>query len=152
MAGTPEYDIELTHAFDAAPERIFRAFTEPDQFARWYGPTGFPTRRDSVELDPRIGGTQRFVMEAEADPSMRTAFDGHFTDVVPNQLLASSGHWEGIPGQTDPWPSHLRVEFHEEDGRTRLVLREGPHPAGTADLGYQAWETMFAKLDALLGA
>jgi len=33
--------------------------------------------------------------------------------------------------------------------RTRLVPREGPHPAGTADRGRQAWLMMFAKLDAL---
>jgi len=152
MAEKPEYDIELTHTFNAAPERIFRAFTDPEQFAQWYGPAGFPAQGDSVELDPRIGGTQRFVMEAEADPSMRTAFDGQFTDVVTNQLLASSGNWEGIPGQTGPWLAHLRVEFHDEDGTTRVVLREGPHPAGTIELGYQAWEMMFNKLDALLGS
>jgi uncharacterized protein YndB with AHSA1/START domain len=150
MAEAPEYDIELTHAFRATPELVFRAFTDPEQFARWYGPTGFPVRRDSVELDPRIGGTQRFVMQAEADPSTRTGFDGYFTEVVPHELLASSGNWQGIPGQSGPWPSHLRVEFHDEGGGTRVVLREGPHPAGTADLGYQAWEMMFEKLDALL--
>ena len=89
-------------------------------------------------------------MVGEADPSMRTAFDGRFTQVVDNQLLVSSGTWEGIPGQKDPWESHLRVEFFDDDGKTRVVLREGPHPGGTADLGRQAWEMMFAKLEALL--
>jgi uncharacterized protein YndB with AHSA1/START domain len=89
-------------------------------------------------------------MVAEADPSMRTAFDGRFTQVVDNQLLVSSGTWEGIPGQMDPWESNLRVELYDEEGKTRVVLREGPHPAGTADLGRQAWEMMFAKLDTLL--
>jgi uncharacterized protein YndB with AHSA1/START domain len=88
-------------------------------------------------------------MVSDADPSMRTGFTGRFTDVVAGQLLASSGSWDGIPGQPEPWRSHVRVEFHDDDGRTRLVLREGPHPAGTADLGHQAWLMMFAKLDAL---
>jgi hypothetical protein len=46
--------------------------------------------------------------------------------------------------------NHLRAEFHDDHGRTRLVVREGPHPPGTADLGRQAWEMMFAKLDTLL--
>ena len=150
MGEAPAYDIELSREFDTGPERVFRAFTDPELFARWYGPVGFPVRRDTVELDARIGGTHRFVMEAEADPSMRTAFDGRFTDVVPHRLLVSSGSWKGIPGQSGPWPSHLRVELYDEQGRTRLVLREGPHPAGTADLGYQAWEMMLEKLDALL--
>ena len=69
---------------------------------------------------------------------------------MANQLLASSGSWDGIPGQDDTWPSHLRVEFHDENGKTRLVLREGPHPVGTAEMGRVAWQMMFAKLDTLL--
>jgi uncharacterized protein YndB with AHSA1/START domain len=152
MTEKPPYDIELTRVFNAPRERVYQAFTDSDAFAQWYGPIGFPARRDTVELDARAGGTQRFVMVSEADPSMRTGFNGMFTEVVANQLLASSGSWDGIPGQEDPWPSHLRVEFHDADGKTRLVLREGPHPAGTADMGRQAWEVMFAKLDTLLAA
>jgi uncharacterized protein YndB with AHSA1/START domain len=89
----------------------------------------------TVELDARVGGSQRFVMVSEADASMRTGFTGSFTEVIPNRLLASSGSWDRIPGQEHPWPSHLRVEFHDADGNTRLVLREGPHPAGTAEMG-----------------
>jgi uncharacterized protein YndB with AHSA1/START domain len=150
MADESPYDIELTHVLNAPPNRVYRAFTVPDEFAQWYGPVGFPARRDTVQIDPRVGGVQRFAMVSEADPSMRTAFDGRFTEVVDNQLLVSSGSWDGIPGQKDPWESHLRVEFYDEEGKTRVVLREGPHPAGTADLGRQAWEMMFAKLDTLL--
>jgi uncharacterized protein YndB with AHSA1/START domain len=144
------YDIELTHTFEAPPERLYAAFTEPDQFAQWYGPEGFPVHLDSVELDARVGGRQRFTMVGDADPSMRTGFDGRFTDVVANELLASSGAWHGIPGQANAWPSNLRVEFHDRDGTTRLVVREGPHPEGTADVGRLAWEMMFVKLEALL--
>lgn len=152
MTAEPPYDIELTHVFDAQIERVYEAFTDPDQFAEWYGPVGFPVRRDTVELDARVGGSQRFTMVAEADPSMRTAFIGTFTEVVPHHLLASSGSWDGIPGQAETWPSHLRVEFHDETGRTRLVVREGPHPAGTADLGRQAWQMMFANIETQMAA
>ena len=148
---TPQYDIELTRVIDAPPERVYRAFTDPDQFAQWYGPVWFPVPRDTVELDARVGGRQRFAMVSDDDPSMRTEFDGRFTEVVQDELLSSSGTWEGIPGQTEPWPSNLRVELHDQDGKTRLVLREGPHPPGTADLGRQAWEMMLPNLESLLG-
>jgi uncharacterized protein YndB with AHSA1/START domain len=144
------YDIEVAHIFRAPPDQVYRAFTDPDQFARWYGPVGFPAPRDTVEIEPRVGGPQRFTMVGEADPSMRTQFDGQFTEVVANQLLVSSGTWHGIPGQQEGWPSHLRVEFRGEDTGTRLVVREGPHPEGTAELGRQSWQMMFEKLEALL--
>jgi hypothetical protein len=64
-----------------------------------------------VEVNPWVGGRQRFEMVSEADPSVRTGYD---------------------------------------DGRTRLVVREGPHPPGTAELGRQAWEMMLPKLASLL--
>jgi uncharacterized protein YndB with AHSA1/START domain len=150
MTETPAYDIEITRVIDAPPEQAYRAFTDPDQFAEWYGPAGFPVHRETVELDPRVGGRQRFTMVSEADPSMRSGFDGRFIEVVPNELLSSSGAWEGIPGQAGPWASNLRVELYDDDGKTRLVVREGPHPPGTADMGRQSWEMMLPKLESLL--
>jgi uncharacterized protein YndB with AHSA1/START domain len=146
----PPYDVEIERVLDAPPERLYEAFTAPDQFAQWYGPVGFPVDRASVELDPRIGGRQRFTMVGDADPSMRTGFDGRFLEVVENELLSSSGTWDGIPGQAGGWSSNLWVEFHDDDGKTRLVVLEGPHPPGTAEMGRQAWEMMLSKLESLL--
>jgi uncharacterized protein YndB with AHSA1/START domain len=40
-----EQPIELTRVFDAPRERIYQAFTDPDEFARWYGPVEFPVHR-----------------------------------------------------------------------------------------------------------
>jgi uncharacterized protein YndB with AHSA1/START domain len=150
MTEAPAYDIEITRIVAAPPEHVYEAFTDPDQFAQWYGPVGFPVDRDTVELDARVGGRQRFAMVSDADPSMRTGFDGRFIEVAQNVLLASRGAWDGIPGQAAAWPSNLRVEFHDHDGKTLLVMREGPHPPGTADLGRQAWEMMLPKLESLL--
>ena len=105
MIDAPQYDIEISRVLDATPDRVFEAFSNPDQFSRWYGPDGFPVARDSVELDARVGGRQRFTMVAEADPTMRTGFDGRFTEVVAGELLASRGAWDGIPGQAAAWDS-----------------------------------------------
>ena len=146
----PEYDIEVSRVVDAARDRVFEALTDPDQFVRWYGPDGFPVDRDSVALDPRAGGEQRFTMVGEADPQFRTTFDGHFTEVVPSELLVSSGAWHGIPGQDRPWESNLRVELLDEAGKTRIVVREGPHPPGTTEMGRLSWEMMLPKLESVL--
>ena len=99
MTDTEPYDIDLSRVIDAPPDRVYEAFTDPDQFATWYGPIGFPVERASVELDPRVGGRKRFAMVGEADPSMRTAFDGPFVEVIENELLSTSGAWAGVPGR-----------------------------------------------------
>ena len=96
------YDIEITCVLDAPPERVYQAFTDPDQFARWYGPVGFPVHRDTVEVDARVGGRQRFELVSEADPSMRTGFDGRFDEVVQNELLSSAGRGRVFPVRPAP--------------------------------------------------
>jgi uncharacterized protein YndB with AHSA1/START domain len=97
MSASPQYDVEITHVFDASPERVYRAFTDAAEFARWYGPPGFPVDPETVELDGQVGSRHQFAMVAEHDPSMRTVFDGRLVEVVENKLLASRGAWDGIP-------------------------------------------------------
>jgi uncharacterized protein YndB with AHSA1/START domain len=75
------------------PLSRFAKDRQGDHFARWYGPVGFPVHRDAVEVDARVGGRQRFEMVSEADPSMRTGFDGRFDEVVRDELLSSRGAW-----------------------------------------------------------
>ena len=135
---------------NAPRELVYQAFTDPDQLARWYGPVGFSVHSDTVEIDARDGGRLRLVMASDIDPDLRSAVQLRFTEVVENELLVGTEDWEGIPGQQGTWSSHRRLEFYDQDGGTRLVLREGPHPAGMADGGRQAWESMFTKLDTLL--
>jgi uncharacterized protein YndB with AHSA1/START domain len=77
---------------------------------------------------------------------MRTGTTGRFTEVVENEVLEWTQEWDGIPGQEGTWSNLMRVELSDDDSRTRVVVREGPHPPGTADLGRQAWEAMLAKL------
>ncbi len=53
-------EIVSSRVFDASREVVFRAFTDPDVLARWWGPRGFTNTFH--EFDPRPGGAWRFVM------------------------------------------------------------------------------------------
>jgi uncharacterized protein YndB with AHSA1/START domain len=141
--------ITISRVFDAPPELVYRAFTDPDQLARWFGPVGCSVPRDSISVDARPGGHLRFVMTA---PDVRSTVDMTFTEVVQNELLVGEMEAEGVPGVTAALRVTLRLEFHHEgDGKTRLELRQGPF--GTGQLGADTragWESSFTKLDALL--
>jgi uncharacterized protein YndB with AHSA1/START domain len=141
--------IEITRIFDAPRELVYRAFTDPDQLAQWFGPVGCWVPRESVEVDARVGGHLRFVMTA---PDGQSPVDATFTEVVENELLAATMEASGIPGAAGPLRGHLRLEFHDEGaGKTRLELRQGPFPAGQLGPDTRSgWESSFTKLDALL--
>jgi len=145
---TPTKELVITRIFDAPRELVYRAFTDPDQIAQWFGPVGYSVPRDTVEIDVRVGGHQRFVMVSD-DGSMRSPVNATFTEVIENELLVGSERWEGIPGQAAA-DMYLRLEFHEEGGKTRLVLRQGPYTDEVEGLAREGWGSSFTKLDALL--
>lgn len=139
-------ELEITRYFDAPRELVYRAFVDPDQLARWFGPVGWSVPRETVDIDARPGGHQRFVMVSDADPAMRSPVDARFIEVVENGLLVGSGELQGVEMRT-------RLEFHDEpDGRTRLVLRQGPYTMEMEGRAQEGWVTSFTKLDALLAA
>jgi uncharacterized protein YndB with AHSA1/START domain len=145
-------ELVITRVFDAPRELVYKAFTDPDQLAQWFGPVGWSVPRETVEIDVRPGGHQRFVMVNDSDPEQRSPVDGTFVEVVENELLVGSEEWEGVPDMQDAGPMQIRLEFHDEDGKTRVVLRQGPYTPEVEEMARQGWESSFTKLDKLLAA
>jgi uncharacterized protein YndB with AHSA1/START domain len=52
MTETPPSDIEITRHLDVQHERVYHGFTDPDEFAEWYGPVGFPDPPRDIEAAP----------------------------------------------------------------------------------------------------
>jgi uncharacterized protein YndB with AHSA1/START domain len=144
-------ELRITRIFDAPPELVYRAFVDPDQLSEWFGPVGFSVPPETVQIDARPGGFQRFVMVNDEDETIRSPVDATFSEVVENELLAGHEDVEGIPGMSGRVRFHMRLEFHEEPGgKTRLELHQGPY---TEEMGAEAksgWESSFTKLDSLL--
>jgi uncharacterized protein YndB with AHSA1/START domain len=102
-------DIVFRHVFDAPREVVFRALTEPDLVANWYGPRIYETIVD--ELDPRPGGRWR-VINRNAE-GQEFGFRGVFHTVTP-ELIIQTSEFEGVPG-------HVGLEtatLTERDGKT----------------------------------
>jgi uncharacterized protein YndB with AHSA1/START domain len=142
--------IAITRIFDAPRELVYQAFTDPDQLAQWFGPVGAVVPRDSVQIDPRVGGRLRFVMTVP-DIGLHNPVEATFTEVIENELLVADMAAEGVPGVAGTLHGTLRLEFHDEgDGKTRLELRQGPFEQEVGDQTKAGWESSFTKLDALL--
>ena len=137
-------ELIITRIFDAPREMVYRAFTDPEQLARWFGPVGWSVPRDSVAIDPRAGGRLECTMVNDRDPSLTSGVHATFTEVVENELLVGEEPFgDGV--------MRMRLEFFDEQGgRTRLVLTQGPYAPEIEGRAREGWSTSFTKLDKLL--
>ena len=155
MTESPTAQLVISREFDAPVDLVYRAFTDPDQLAAWFGPVGMIVPRETVELDVRVGGHQRLTMVSEHDPSMRSPLNSTFTEVIENQLLVGTETVNGFPGLPDGTVMTVRLEFIDLAGegqpnRTRLVLRQGPMPEQLQGRTREGWLSSFTKLDTVL--
>jgi uncharacterized protein YndB with AHSA1/START domain len=108
--------IEIIREFDAPPERVFRAHTDPELVVQWLGPRGLEMRVD--RYDARTGGSYRYTHK-DADGN-EYAFFGAFHEVRPNERIVQTFTFEGYPDGVS-----LETATFEDlgDGRTRLVAK-----------------------------
>ena len=146
---TPQ--LAISRVFDAPRELVYRAFTDPDHLAAWWGPIGNSLPRDEIEFDVRPGGYQRWteVSASRTRPSrshLRRPHRRRRRRTARRRHARSGQLQEGI----EPFETRFRVEFHDEaDGRTRLEIRQWL-PAHLAGPSEQGWLEAFTKLDATL--
>ena len=108
--------ILITREFDAPKELVYKAWTTPELVMRWW--SGRRGAMRIAEIDLRVGGAWRYVMDAEAGHEV--AFHGEFREIVPNERLVNTEVYEGAPPGTGP--ALVTVELAEDAGRTRLQM------------------------------
>ncbi len=105
--------VRITREFDAPPEKVFRAHTDPELVARWNGPHGVEMRVD--HYDCRTGGSYRYVHVLDG---VEYAFRGCFHEVRPTELIVQTFTFEGMPDGV----ALERLAFEDlGGGRTRLT-------------------------------
>lgn len=138
--------------FDAPVERVFRAWTDPDEVTKWFGRN--PGYLVSASIDLRPGGKWQFV--TERTETQMSAFEGEYLDVQPNAKLAFT--WshvtETAAGERQQTPaSQVSVEFQATDNGTRVLLRHERVASEDARTGIgHGWERSFEQLSDALAA
>jgi uncharacterized protein YndB with AHSA1/START domain len=140
--------IRITRDFDAPPDRVFRAWTDPELVARWLGPDETTMRLDA--WDARTGGSYRYAALRGGKEIAR--FYGSFHEVRPSERLVQTFTYEGYPDGVS-----LDTMTFEDlgDGRTRVVALSVVDTMEARDaIIVSGMETGvvegYAKLDALL--
>src|SRR6478735_5267665 len=68
---TETRQLAISRVFDAPRELVYRAFTDPDHLAEWWGPMGNSLPREEIDFDVRPGGYQRWTEVSANDPDLR---------------------------------------------------------------------------------
>lgn len=115
-------ELVVSRVIDAPRELVFKAWTQPEHIARWWGPRGFTTIH--CEMDIRVGGAYRFGMVSPRGTKHWKR--GVYREIVEPERIVFTFAWEN-PAPDAPHDELLTtVTFHEEDGGTRLTLRQTP--------------------------
>ncbi|WP_345522078.1 SRPBCC family protein [Nocardioides conyzicola] len=86
--------IRIVREFEAPPERVFRAFVDPDLFTQWCGPRSIDTTIDV--WDARTGGEWRYTARRASD-DFRMGFWGSFHEVRPAERIVQTWSYDGAP-------------------------------------------------------
>jgi uncharacterized protein YndB with AHSA1/START domain len=108
----PAREIEIVRVFDAPREQVWKAWTEPEELARWWGKRGWSTPVSSITMDVRPGGAFRLNSISEADGA-ELPLEAAYREVAEPERLA----FESDGGLAT-------VTFAElDDGRTEMTFR-----------------------------
>jgi uncharacterized protein YndB with AHSA1/START domain len=142
-----EQEVLITRIFEAPRAEVFRAWTEPDEVAEWYGPEHFDTPREKVHIDLRVGGRYELTM-VERSSGAEFAIGYDIVELVEPELIVLRS--DPMPEVGIPEPTVTRVEFHDHGAKSRMTLSDGPYPVGR-DHAEAGWSASLDKLAARVG-
>ena len=146
--------IQIIRIFDASRELVWKAWTDPQHFRRWWGPKDYTC--PFCEMDFRVGGKYLNCMRSpegkeywgtgvfrEIIPMERIVFTDCFADEQGNVVPAT--HY----GMSPDFPLEMLVivTFEDLDGKTKMTLEHIGIPTGPDSEGaQQGWSESFDKL------
>jgi len=150
VTSSGDREIRIERVFDAPRDRVWRAYTDPQLLAQWWG-RGNKLVVEKFEL--KRGGHWRVV---EHGPDGVHGFEGRYREVTPQDRIVQTFEWDGMPGH----PSVETAEFQDlGDGRTRVVITSlfftaeerdgmlGSGMEGGVTQSYEALDRLLATLD-----
>ena len=137
--------VQLHRVLRAAPEKVYRAFIDPDATAKWLPPNGFTGKVH--QMDAKVGGTYRMSF-TNFTTGRSHAFGGQYLELVPNERLRYSDKFEdpNLPGEMTTTITLKRVSCG-----TELNIRQDGLPAAIpTEMCYVGWQESLVRLAKLV--
>jgi uncharacterized protein YndB with AHSA1/START domain len=127
--------VQLHRVLAAPPERVYRAFTDPDAMVKWLPPHGFTGKVH--QIDVRVGGSYKMSFTNFSTRSSHS-FGGKYLEIKPNELLKYVDKFDdpNLPGEMT-----VTVAFRKVVCGTELkVVQEGIPDVIPAEMCYLGWQ------------
>jgi len=141
----PTGTVRLHRVLRAKPDKIYRAFIEPDALARWLPPNGFTCVID--KLDARVDGTFHMAFR-NFSSGKGHSFGGRYLELVPGEMLRYTDRFDDtqLPGEMV-----TKVELRAVSCGTELnVLQDGIPEAIPTEMCYLGWQESLEHLARLV--
>jgi len=140
----PTGTVRLHRVLKTSPERVYRAFLEPDAMAKWLPPYGFTCTVH--HMDARVGGTYRMSF-TNFGTGNGHSFGGEYVELVPNEKIRYTDAFDdpNLPGTMETTITLAPVSC----GTELTIVQEGlPEmiPVEMCHLGWQECLTQLAHL------
>jgi uncharacterized protein YndB with AHSA1/START domain len=138
--------LRLTRIYPVAPEKVWRAWTDPQALSRWFGPADTEAVTQA-QMDVREGGT--YSIRFRTADGQEHAVSGVYQAVEPGRKLVFSWAWQSTPERV----SRVTVLMRPTEGGTELDFRHDRFFSDEARVNHmRGWTGTFTKLDAFLAA
>jgi uncharacterized protein YndB with AHSA1/START domain len=137
----PSQTLSLKRTFDAAPEKVFAAWTNPELLKQWWGPPGSEVTK--VEMDLRVDGRYRIGIRHQGQAEFFVSCA--FKIIQPPHKLAFTWRWERP--DMDIGNSLVTIELQARANQTELLLTHAQLPTPEARAAHrEGWVGILTKL------
>ncbi len=137
----PTGTVRLHRVLRSTPDKIFRAFLDPDALCKWLPPHGFTCKVH--QMDARVSGKFRMSFQ-NFSTGHGHSFGGEYRELVPGELIRYSDRFDdpNLPGELQVTVSLRRVSC----GTELSILQEGIPEAIPVEMCYLGWQESLEQL------
>ena len=137
--------VHLHRVLTAKPEKIYRAFLDPDAMAKWLPPNGFTCRIHN--MDPKIGGTYKMSF-TNFTTEKSISFGGEYRELVENERLRYTDNFDdpNLAGEIQVTVTLMKVSV----GTEITIVQEGLPAVIPLEACYVGWQQSLNNLAKLV--
>ena len=134
--------VQFHRVLRTTPDRVYRAFLDPDAMMKWLPPNGFTGKVQ--QIDARAGGTYRASF-TNFTSGKSHSFGGSYLELIPNELIRHTDTLDDLPGEMTVTVRLKQVSVGTD---VTIVQENIPDaiPPEACTLGWQESLTLLAKL------